>query len=354
MTDSFKILASNFPPVGTANSTYASVFEQLLRDSASVAIACGYVSTEAVVDLTRVITENGGPYLDLCVGMATFEGLTRTQLEALKQLDAELIKHELGSVSLVTAFPYHGKTASFQSHDGTLTGLVGSSNLSNIISRNSRLYEVDCAVTGPAAQQIDELISHLVSDASQPLGQLSPKIVEPSNLLLTDHLGVEKVRAEDLATLKARPVELNFAIPLKGDKSQSSGLNASFGKGRENRNGFVLPRSWYEVELIVSNTITTSPGYPQAERGGSGGAFAVVTDDGWSFMCKVSGDYSKNLRSAGDLRTLGKWMKGRLENAGVLTAGQRVTDKALNDYGRNTLTLRKHVGDNRWVLDFSV
>ena len=80
----------------------------------------------------------------------------------------------------------------------------------------------------------------------------------------------------------------------------------------------------------------------------------MVTDDGWSFKCKVSGDSSKNFRSEGDLKILGKWLKGRLENAGALKVGDPVTEDTLRLYGRDTFTLTKTERYGIWYLDFGV
>ncbi len=87
-----------------------------------------------------------------------------------------------------------------------------------------------------------------------------------------------------------------------------------FGKGREAKNGLVKPRHWYEVELIVPKNITEQNGYPKAKTDDA--IFDVITDDGWSFKCKVSGDYSKNFRSEGDLKILGKWLKRTIRECG--------------------------------------
>jgi hypothetical protein len=118
--------------------------------------------------------------------------------------------------------------------------------------------------------------------------------------------------------------------------------------------GYEIPRSWYEVELIVPKQITESSEYPKADSDGEGGVFQVITDDGWSFKCKVSGDFSKNLRSEGDLKILGKWIKGRLENSGALNPGDIVTNKTFEIYGRSYMTLSKIDGDDRWLLDFKI
>lgn len=69
---------------------------------------------------------------------------------------------------------------------------------------------------------------------------------------------------------------------------------------------------------------------------------------------KVSGDCSKNFRSEGDLKILGKWLKGRLENAGVLSVGDPVTAETLKRYGRSTFTLTKTTRPGIWFLDFGV
>ncbi|MBR0277247.1 MAG: NgoFVII family restriction endonuclease, partial [Clostridia bacterium] len=113
-----------------------------------------------------------------------------------------------------------------------------------------------------------------------------------------------------------------------------------------------VPRHWYEVELIVPKDIATQPGYPNANT--EEAVFNVITDDGWKFSCKVSGQNNKNLRSEGDLRILGKWLKGRLEDAGVLTIGSPVLNDTLKQYGRDTLTLTRTTLPNTWFLDFGV
>ena len=136
------------------------------------------------------------------------------------------------------------------------------------------------------------------------------------------------------------------------EDSPHSNLNVFFGKGRESKNGLVKPRHWYEVELIVPKSIAAQNGYPQVSTPDA--IFDVVTDDGWSFKCKVSGTNSKNLRSEGDLKILGKWLKGRLENAGVLKVGDPVCKETLERYGRDTFTLTKTTKPGVWYLDFGV
>lgn len=107
------------------------------------------------------------------------------------------------------------------------------------------------------------------------------------------------------------------------------------------------------MELIVPKTVTSQPGYPQSKTDNA--VFDVVTDDGWKFKCKVSGDYSKNFRSEGDLKILGKWLKwSDWKTACVLKTGDPVTMKTLEEYGRSTFTLTKTKTENLWFLDFGV
>ena len=101
------------------------------------------------------------------------------------------------------------------------------------------------------------------------------------------------------------------------------------------------------MEIIVPKLTTDQPDYPYCKT------FKVFTDDGYSFLCKTSGTNSKNFRSSPDLKILGKWIKGRLENAGVLTAGFPVTDEVLEKYGRTSAKLVK-IGNDAWFLDFGV
>jgi len=130
-------------------------------------------------------------------------------------------------------------------------------------------------------------------------------------------------------------------------------LNAFFGEGRLARaTGVIQPRHWYEVELMVPKSITDNDDYPQKDTPSA--VFDVITDDGWKFKCKVSGDFSKNLRSDGDLKILGRWIKGRLENSGALEVGHLVVPETFERYGRSNFSLTKTTTPNLWYLDFGV
>lgn len=350
------LIYSNYPPLTTSSKTYHSVFTDLIEKSDSIQIASGYISSDAIIDLKSIVEANGGPHIELNIGMHFFDGLTKQQAEAIHDLDGLLRSKNLGGVYFVVTFPFHGKVISFKNGDSVIGGLIGSSNLTNIVeSKVARQYEVDFSLPDEDSIELDSFIDRLNKTTTRAFEDTDIKIIEGKNTLLDEQYGVSKADDQVIELLKSNPeFEYSFQIPLKTDDATRSNLNTFNGKGRENKQGFVMPRSWYEVELIVPKSVTTLPGYPQSDKKGDGGVIHVVTDDGWSFSCKVSGDYSKNLRSDNDLKILGKWLKGRLEHAGALKTGELCSQDTLDKYGRNEFTLAKLKDRDLWYLDFGV
>lgn len=350
------LIYSNYPPLKTNSETYHDAFTELLEKSDRLKIASGYISADALIDLKSIVEANGGPHIELSIGMHYFDGLTIQQKEAVSDLDSTLRSKGLGGVYFVVTFPFHGKVISFKNQDQTIGGLIGSSNLTNIVeSKTSRQYEVDYRLPEGDCSELEGFITRLRETTTRPFSEIEVKIVESKNNLLDEQYGVDKVDSQVIESIKANPdFEFEFNIPLKTDDATRSNLNTFNGKGRENKQGFVMPRSWYEVELIVPKTVTMQQGYPQSDKIGDGGVINVITDDGWRFSCKVSGDFSKNLRSEKDLKILGKWLKGRLEHAGALKTGELCTQSTLDKYGRSDFTLAKLRGQDLWYLDFGV
>jgi hypothetical protein len=350
------LIYSNYPPLKTESETYHGAFTELLEKSDRLKIASGYISADALIDLKSIDEANGGPYIELNIGMHYFDGLTKQQAEAVEDLDQTLRSKNLGGVNFVVTFPFHGKVISFKNHERTIGGLIGSSNLTNIVeNKTSRQYEVDYRLPESDCVKLEDFITRLKETTTRPFGELDVKVIESKNNLLDEQYGVSKADPQVLESVKANPdFEYEFHIPLKTDDATRSNLNTFNGKGRENKQGFVMPRSWYEVELIVPKSVTTQPGYPQSDKFGDGGVVNLITDDGWAFSCKVSGDFSKNLRSEKDLKILGKWLKGRLEHAGALKTGELCSQGTLDKYGRSDFTLAKLKGQDLWYLDFGV
>lgn len=349
-----QLLYSNIKPCDYANTSFGEAFEKGLVTSDGIKIATGYVTEESLLELKSILLFyfelNKIKTCSLVIGMHGREGFTRPQYEAAVDLAKFLKEKNIGAVRVCTAFKYHGKTYVFDKSGDELphSAILGSSNLGNIL--NIRQWEVDALFTEQnITSELSRLHDDLVAKASKDIIDEWPvpdTFVETPDLL-QDRIDVERADSDEYERAEAATGRV-FDLPLKTEPK--SNLNTYFGKGRYNSStGVIRPRHWYEIELIVPIEITSADGYPERDS-----EFTVLTDDGWKFECKVQGDYGKNFRSMHDLRTLGRWIKGRLERAGCLQVGQPVTDEVLNKYGRKTLSFKETNDANVWLLDFSV
>ena len=349
-----ELLLSNYPPLKTKCHTFSEAFYSMVPQSTQLDIAVGYITSDSLVELQKIVELNTLKALNLTIGMHYLERFTKVEYNTALKLNDFLKENNCGEVRLVTPFRYHGKLYSYSNEQGAFAGIIGSNNLSSIVDSGTRVYESAVLLDDKdMAYQIYEFIGELVRTSTDNISDLKIDAFREVNPLLEGHEYVKKLEPRDVTEIMLQRTEISFDIPIKPyEVSPQSNLNAFFGKGREAKNGLIKPRHWYEVELIVPNNITGQNGYPKAKTDAA--IFDVVTDDGWSFKCKVSGDYSKNFRSEGDLKILGKWLKGRLENAGVLRVGDPVRKETLEKYGRDTFTLTKTSVPGVWYLDFGV
>jgi len=344
-------LFSNIPPVKTIHNNFKSKFLNLMGSSDSLALAVGYVSADSMLELRKIIEQSDRKLnLELIIGMHYFDGFTKNQFRAAQILNDFLNENMLGTIRLVNAFRYHGKVYTFSDTSGAYAGIIGSNNLSSLEDMNNT-YEASVFIDEKGkAIELHEFIKQLSDSACVNLDKFPADRIIEENPALEGQIGVMKLNPEYISILKNELTATTFEIPLKTE--EKSNLNAYHGKGRADKRGLVKPRHWYEVELIVPSVITRQKGYPQKDTASA--VFTVITDDGYSFKCKVSGDYSKNLRSENDLRILGKWIKGRLEANGALIIGDKVTESTFSAYGRNNFTMTKTNENNIWFLDFGV
>lgn len=349
-----KILQSNYPPVRTNSSTFIDMFYSLLSKAKNLDIAVGYITADSLIELEQLVKQNNLSKLNLTIGMHYLEHFTRVQYNAAKSLNNYLLENEKGQVRLVTPFKYHGKLYSYSDSVGAFAGIVGSNNLGSIVEGGSRVYETSLLIDNRNdAELIKKFIWELNQKSTANIEDCDIQEFNENNPILEEHENVKKATTREITDCISALTKTTFEIPIKGSEiSPRSNLNVFFGKGRVSQNGLVKPRHWYEVELIVPKSVALQPGYPQAQTNDA--VFNVITDDGWKFACKVSGTNNKNFRSEGDLKILGKWLKGRLENAGALTIGSPVTNNTLRQYGRETFTLTKTTIPNTWYLDFGV
>ena len=349
-----ELLFSNYPPVKTKYHTFSDAFYSMVPQSTELNIAVGYITSDSLIELQKVVELNTLKSLNLTIGMHYLERFTKVEYNAALKLNDFLRENKCGEVRLVTPFRYHGKLYSYSNEQGAFAGIIGSNNLSSIVDGGTRVYESAVLLDDKVmACQMHEFINKLVTTSTDNISDLKIDNFREVNPLLEGHEYVKKLPSRDVAEVLLQRTDITFDIPIKPyEDSPHSNLNVFFGKGRESKNGLIKPRHWYEVELIVPKSITAQNGYPQESTPEA--IFDVVTDDGCSFKCKVSGTNSKNLRSEGDLKILGKWLKGRLENAGVLKVGDPVCRETLKQYGRDTFTLTKTTKPGVWYLDFGV
>ncbi len=352
-----EFLFSNYKPLDTPYRTFSDTFYSLISEATRMDIAVGYITADSLAELKQTIAYNSNiETLNLLIGMHRWDKFTKLEYQAAIDLNDYLRDENRGEVRLVIPFKFHGKLYCYSDRNGAFAGIIGSNNLSSIVESGSRTYEASSLFREPKyAGEMRTFIEQLSVRAADNLANCEISDFRQSNRLLENHEHVEKVPHDSLADCISALSNTRFVIPLvkDGKVPRKSNLNVFFGKGRlSTRTGVIQPRHWYEVELIVPSTVTSLPGYPQKET--PSGVFDVITDDGWKFSCKVSGDYSKNFRSEDDLKILGKWIKGRLENAGVLEVGQPVTPETFQQYGRDNFTLTKVGLGNLWYLDFGV
>ena len=356
-----KLITTNYPPLVTTHPDMASEWEKLFKASDAIRIAVGYASNDSLLYVKRMLESNTPRKLDLCLGMAKFEGLDKRQFDAANNLNTFLKKTGSGQIYIADQFKFHGKIQTFSKDNLFVGSFLGSSNLGSVVPKKGIVrsnYEVDLLLENAnESSDVVKFIDELFSTSVVTWDSATPKItVRPNpNFQMESREDVASLTTGQLSASKKSVTKTVFNIPLKTEAK--SNLNCYFGKGRE-QNGYVAIRPWYEVELIVDQRVQRSAtGYPILQT------FIVDTDDGYTFVCQTQGGNSKNFRSRGDLTILGSWIKGRLEAKGSLVSGEPVTAQVLTHYGRSDLTFSKTSqtrfdpetnGDLEvWYLDFS-
>lgn len=317
----------------------------LINEATVFNIATGFISSESLVELQRIADLREKELkINLFIGMNYLSGFTKLQYIVLERLSEYLTSQNLGTVYLSPKALYHGKMYSFTNNDGECIGsIIGSSNLASFLGVSNNNIENDVYFDGKEADSINEHIENLINDIGKKFTELDPitDFLPPEKDLLKGHEHVKKLSDDEYNGIVSQSTSLKVEIPLKAHKK--SNLNPYFGKGKvKNR---YSPRSWYEVELIIPQNTPNIDILPDKTKG----PFWVVTPNHYSFSCNRQGDYSKNFRSSKDLKILGKWIKGEMENAGVIVCGQLVTKETLKKFGKTKVVLRKTKSDY-WLI----
>lgn len=313
-------------------------------------IATGFITNDSIVELKNLIEyRQFSLTLDLFIGMNLLDGFTKLQYNAVKELNTFLTESSTGRVLLSPKALYHGKMYSFMQKNSCLGAFIGSSNLGSFVGTSSNYIEAEAYFDGAEAARVNstivKVIQRLGTDFSvlPPVTDFVPNPVE----LLKDYNFVEQIGLEKTALAKASAQGRKVRIPLKDEPK--SNLNTYFGAGKIK--GKFSPRGWYEVELIIPKNLENRDIIPWSEikEENENCHIFVITDDGYKFECYRQGDYGKNFRSARDLKILGRWIKGQMENEGALEIGKPVTADVLEKFGKKYLVLQKTI-DNCWFM----
>lgn len=308
-------------------------------------IATGFISNESIAELKRLVEYRKHTLnLSLFIGMNYIDGFTKLQYDAVKELGADLLANGIGNVYVSPKALFHGKMYSFLKGEQCLGAFVGSSNLGSFIGTSQNLIESDVFFEADYGMQVHNRIVEITNILGEPISQAKPieSFKEPTTALLDGFEYVRKLNSDEKAKCLLQASQNTIRIPLKTE--EKSNLNAYFGAGKVK--GRFSRRDYYEVEIIISTKLPNRSIFPVFDDGN----FTVVTGDGYMFECACQGTNSKNFRSAHDLKILGRWIKGQMENCGALKLGEKVTEETLRKFGKTTMVLTQSVDKDFWIL----
>ena len=375
-----KLLYSNILPLGTENGqeTVSDRFFDEARASDRIEIATGYVSKASLLELDALVDSADIKQITLTIGMYFVEGMPEGTYHTALEINKKWKDAGIGEIRMVRAFKYHGKLYAFYKDGEVKSAIIGSANLGviKLEASNRRQYEVSAVTTDrDECAEIATLIAKLASPSCSVNIEdaAGMPIIREVNTSLVGVDTVDQIPQAEVSLYEKHKTSTSFILPIKvpaaaerfmddGKHYTKSNLNVSYAAPRSARKA----RDWFETQFTVSKSITRQEGYPE-----KGKPFFVVTDDGYTFKVHTTSDGNKQFSAVGDELILGRWVKGRLAAAGLVTPvnntladTQRlgmITKEMLAAYGCDTLVLtkttqRKEDEDGSildvWVLSF--
>ena len=313
-----------------------------INNATSFNIATGFITNDSIAELQSIVSyKKNSMNLLLFIGMNYLDGFTKIQYNAVRELNDMLHEYNSGKVYLSPKALFHGKMYSFTNQASCLGSFVGSSNLGSFLDKNASYIESDIYFDGNEGLSINQNISKIINCLGQEFDDVPiiTKFKTPEVKVLKGYDHVTEVSKEQIDEYKDMRTGVVVRMPFKTDPK--SNLNTYFGAGKiKNR---YSPRGWYEVELILNKGTEAANILP------TGKSFTVVTDDGYSFNLSRQGDYNKNLRSDSNLKILGRWIKGRMENDGALEIGKPVTEETIERFGKSQMVFEE-TKSGIWLL----
>ncbi|WP_290375594.1 restriction endonuclease PLD domain-containing protein [Duncaniella dubosii] len=346
-----EVLLSSNPIISNIGcKSVRDYYRPMIETADQLNIATGFITNDSIVELQNLIEyRNHRLTLNLFIGMNLLEGFTKLQYNAVRDLNSFLTDSNTGRVLLSPKALYHGKMYSFLHKDTCLGAFIGSSNLGSFVGTSNNYIEAEAYFNGQEASYVNSTIVNVIERLGSNFSDLPPvtEFIPNPVQLLKDYNYVEQLSQEQTAIAKASVMGPVVRIPLKDEPK--SNLNTYFGAGKI-KDKF-SPRGWYEVELIIPKNLENRDILPwsQDKEENKNCHIFVISNDGYKFECYRQGDYGKNFRSANDLKILGRWIKGQMENDGALELGKPVTKAVLDRFGKHFLVLQKTV-NNCWYM----
>jgi hypothetical protein len=290
--------------------------------------------------------------------MYFIEGMPEGSYNAALELNKKWREAGIGEIKIVKAFKYHGKLYCFYKDGQPFSAIIGSANLGviKLDANNRRQYEIS-SITDDAAEcrEIADFIVRLkMQNCSDNIASITGMpIIREINTSLSGIDMVTQIPQTGVQLYAQHKTGISFVLPLKvpaykerhmddGKHFTKSNINVSYAAPRSRRKS----RDWYETQLTVSKEITRSEGYPEKNK-----TFFVITDDGYWFKAHTTSDGNKQFSAVGDELILGRWIKGRLAAAGLVTPVNdtqadtdrkgMITKEMLQAYGCDSLVLSK-------------
>ncbi len=332
-------------------------FVSRLHAAGDLTVAAGYFGTKLVEDLTPKLTAVAlRGRCRLLFGMVFHGGLTPDQKKALVALDTKLRQASAGKGSgvFISVKPYHGKI--YQIDDDIF---LGSSNFS--MEGFKTRWEATSALTDPTVKSatrkyLNFLFSEKTTVALSQVKLIRKKRTAPPkpSRYLNDYRYNQPLPGAVIGSMD---------IKLRVDVQPASSLNLYFEPGRKTgRTGTYKPRPWYEVEVTARAKEIKNPLYPpsnlikKGSKSRRGWFYVYIQENGIYYrlkmeVCSAGGKAIMSSRESGGRETLGRFIKGRLEAAGVLQRGGLITSDTLAAYGRDSITLQK-IDDKNYILEF--
>lgn len=354
-----EILYSQIPPmvVKPGKKRFLDVFDAYWEKADHIEIATGYASKRALLVLADRLSQEADKTVHINLGMYYLEGMPEGMYHKALEIHQRWETEGCGAIRLVRSMKYHGKIYVFYHKSQPFAAIIGSHNLGTIQldASNRRQYEISALIEEPPeVLELDSFVKDLWNRCAADISQLTniPLITEP-NTALDGVQEIKQLPEMSVELYKMHRTGISFELPLKvpafADRFKTgkqyytkSNLNVAYARPRSNNKS----RDWYEFQLTVSKKIREQEGYPEKDH-----PFFVVTDDGYWFKAHTTSDNNKQFSAVGNELLLGRWIKGRLAAAGLVSPVNdtqkdterlgMITKEMLAAYGRNTLIFTK-------------